>query len=236
MHKKFTPNVVCERCGKAVYVPPHREETFRFCCRNCQFPRVEIACQTCGVLFLVPPSRKRTAKYCSYECTEEGKRNKIPDFWAGVDMSGGEDACWNWQRWITRSGYGEARMFGQNCPAHRVAYELVKGPIRHGLFVLHSCDNRACCNPAHLSLGTHRDNMDDMLRKGRNAFGERQGGSKLTVDDVRHIREIAGTMTLAEIGSMYGVTAQAIHLVIARKNWRHVTPPPDRRADGQGSD
>lgn len=228
-HHNCTPNVACERCGKAVYVPAHRVKTFRFCSHDCRFPRVEVACLVCGVLFLVPPSRAKTAKYCSLQCTDEGKRNKAPDFWQSIDMSGGHDACWNWKGWITRSGYGEARLFGQRCPAHRTAYELANGPIPDGLVVMHQCDNRACCNPAHLSLGTHADNMDDMFRKRRNAFGERQGHAKLTEDDVLQIRSLAGTMSLAKIGTRYGVTPQAVHLIVHGKNWRHVTPPPDHR-------
>lgn len=84
----------------------------------------------------------------------------------------GADECWGWKKAINpQPGYPECRygVGGKSkmVRAHRVAYEMMNGPIAPGMFVLHSCDNRVCTNPSHLSLGDHQANMDDMMRKGR---------------------------------------------------------------------
>lgn len=99
-------------------------------------------------------------------------------FWDKVDQSGGPDACWPWmgarnKPHTTRRGtefpgdHGRVRLAGQLMLAHRVAYELEKGPIPDGEKVLHSCDNPPCCNPAHLSTGTQSQNLAEAYARGR---------------------------------------------------------------------
>lgn len=94
-------------------------------------------------------------------------------FWAKVDRSG---ECWLWTASVRRDGYGNFnRGSGDGwVSAHRFSYELHHGPIPARLLVLHSCDNRRCVNPSHLSLGTHRDNTRDAITKGRFRCGEFQ--------------------------------------------------------------
>ena len=87
-------------------------------------------------------------------------------FWSKVEI-GEAGKCWDWRTTRDRYGYGKFFMKGRTLTAPRVAYALVNGGIPDGLWVLHKCDNRACCNPTHLFLGTHRDNMRDMMKKGR---------------------------------------------------------------------
>jgi hypothetical protein len=72
--------------------------------------------------------------------------------------------CWEWMGFIRPSGYGQVH---QNKLAHRVSWELHNGPIPNGVLVLHKCDNKSCVNPDHLFLGSHRDNTQDMMSKGR---------------------------------------------------------------------
>ena len=81
-------------------------------------------------------------------------------FWRKVQR---DDGCWMWTAGRDGDGYGSYR----NKRAHRVAWQLTRGPIPDGLVVCHSCDNPACVRPDHLFLGTQQDNIQDMLRKGR---------------------------------------------------------------------
>lgn len=89
-------------------------------------------------------------------------------FWDRVQISGVDD-CWPWKLSTGSHGYGQVRHQRLTLLTHRIAYELTYGAIPDDLLVLHRCDNRPCCNPSHLFLGTAKDNMQDMHQKGRNA-------------------------------------------------------------------
>lgn len=99
-----------------------------------------------------------------YELTQE----IIDLFWSKVDKTLGDDACWQWMDGLHMRGYGRMRIKGKRENAHRIAWLIANGgDIPKGLYVCHTCDNRACCNPAHLYLGTPKDNVDDMVTRGR---------------------------------------------------------------------
>jgi hypothetical protein len=139
--------------------------------------------------------------------------------WAGVTVkSNGRDS----------HRYGRYTSGGKKQLSHRVAYERAHGPIPPGLMVLHRCDNTKCCNPDHLFLGTHRDNMADMRAKGRGnkkpppaRAGAESSSAKLTDADVQEIRRARSAgVTTVELGRQFHVH----HSVISRAA-RGVTYP-----------
>lgn len=94
-------------------------------------------------------------------------------FWRKVDIN--PYHCWEWQA-ATKKGYGAFNLNGRNVSAHRLSYELSVGPIPEGQILRHTCDNRPCVRPDHLIPGTHKDNTQDMLDRGR-ASGGRAGAT-----------------------------------------------------------
>ena len=133
--------------------------------------------------------------------------------------------CWLWQGYQDPSGHGQIKCFGrqgQSYKAHRVAYTVAYGPIPEGLVVRHRCDTPACCNPNHLVLGTHADNVRDRVARGRSAVGPRNGRAKLKPEQVATIRErlTRGTESLQTIGASYGVDRKTIRLIRDGLTWR----------------
>jgi len=133
------------------------------------------------------------------------------------------DKCWVWQGSRTPKGYGQFGISSGNMrPAHRIAWQLYKGPIPKGKFVCHVCDNPPCVNPNHLFVGTNRDNMTDMFKKGRGnrPLGEKHFAAKLTEEDVLNIRK--DPRTHKEVAKDYNMGQAQICAIRLRKAWRHI--------------
>lgn len=132
--------------------------------------------------------------------------------------------CWDWTSTKDVHGYGRLMIKAKPVLAHRISWEVNCGPIPEGLHVLHRCDNPSCSNPEHLFLGTHQENVDDKMRKGRHRFGvhhgEAHGRAKLTADDVRQIR--SRDDTTAALAREYSVAEATMWAIRNNRTWRHI--------------
>ena len=132
-----------------------------------------------------------------------------------------EIGCWRWTARIDRAGYGTFRAGGRSLIAHRVAYVVFVGPIPDGQHVLHTCDNRMCVNPAHLFIGSNRDNILDRNAKGRANMpaGEECSWAKLTDADIvairkRYVRVSKIVSNARRLATEYGVSKSHILQII----------------------
>lgn len=131
--------------------------------------------------------------------------------------------CWEWTG--GKNGAGRANFRGRSAP--RIAYELRYCKIfEPTTYVCHTCDNPACVNPAHLFLGTQKDNMADAAKKGRRRYTGRPGtkhhNAKLTEEDVGRIRLLAGQgVSRKDIAGFFpAVSQEQIRRIIRGDRWR----------------
>ena len=153
-------------------------------------------------------------------------------FWSKVTKT---DTCWLWTA-SRAKGYGSFSdwLNHRKLQAHRVSYEMAYGIIPDGLWVLHTCDVRACVRPDHLFLGTAKDNTADMMAKGRAIHHplpwHKCSKRKLEPSDVAAIRVwFATTNGKAEradgiktIAARFSITREAIYAIVNGKNWRNI--------------
>lgn len=147
-------------------------------------------------------------------------------FWDKVHVRG-EDECWPWIRTRDQAGYGRLFTWTEKGTktqrgAHRIAYALKNGGVPANKLVMHSCDNKWCCNPKHLSVGTDLDNSRDASVKGRMHPGERTFGTVLTDAIVHKIRFLSESgVGPNEIGRQLGIHRRTIADAVNGKTWRH---------------
>lgn len=127
-------------------------------------------------------------------------------FWGKVDIKGPDD-CWEWQAGRFSTGYGSFSTRGllTTLKAHRISWFFTHGPIPEGLWVLHKCDNRPCCNPKHLFLGTARDNTRDMMVKKR-FLPQGQSGWRNILTQEDKLKILKDERTQKEISIDYGIS------------------------------
>jgi len=149
-------------------------------------------------------------------------------FWNRVQKT---DTHWFWIGLTDRKGYGiiSVKRDGKwrNGAAHRVSWELHRGPIPDGLYVLHDCpggeDVHGCVNPDHLFLGTHQDNMKDASLKLQMAAGERNHFHKLTKEKVLEIQKLlAGGMMQKDVAKVIGVCKATVQRINKSKTWKYL--------------
>lgn len=141
-------------------------------------------------------------------------------FWARVIKT---DGCWEWTAARFTGGYGKVALPGTRRldGAHRVAWRLTNGAIPDGLWVLHKCDNRPCCRPDHLFLGTCEDNIHDAMAKGRMGGGGRSGSlTEATIQVIR--RRAAGGESHRSIARELEMDRRTIDRIVARQIYKQV--------------
>lgn len=144
----------------------------------------------------------------------------IQRFMSKIDRRGPGD-CWEWTGSITNAGYGQFSLLCRPVLAHRLAFELFKGSVPPRYMVCHHCDNRKCCNPRHLFIGSAADNNADMHAKGRAGHGTVHSG-RLTREQVIEIREKAGSMSQSAISRQYGISQTHAGRIARGEAYRHV--------------
>jgi len=155
----------------------------------------------------------------------------VKRFWDNVNK-GNDNACWDWGGYLHIAGYGQFKCNRKTLLAHRFVWTIVFGEIPEGLCVCHKCDNKGCVNPNHLFLGTQKDNIQDMISKGRRGkcgtkkgsnVGERHHNAKLTNEQVLEIVRLKGEHTERNLGYMFGVHSSTISMIHTGRNWSSLT-------------
>lgn len=166
----------------------------------------------------------------------QGDPNKLLDespltrFWKRVDKEGPlyerlSSRCWRWTGYVfSIGGYGGLALNNSIVLAHRFSWEVHRGAIPEDKMVLHQCDNRLCVSPKHLFLGNARINMDDKVKKERQARGETNGRAILTEEQVKEIRSIyaQGSTSYRLLAYKYRVDNTTIAGIIRRRLWKHI--------------
>lgn len=145
-----------------------------------------------------------------------------------------ENGCWLYQGYLMRNklgmGYGWVYFRGKNRGAHRASWMIHYGEIPDKMFVCHKCDVTHCINPEHLFLGTAKDNVHDMIKKGRNApsafkgkNGEKNTSAKLKVEQVITIKKLLNEkVSFSKIANIYNVSKSTIGSIKSGKNWSYL--------------
>jgi len=132
--------------------------------------------------------------------------------------------CLEYQGSIDNKGYGTISYKGNKKAVHRLLYELVVREIPEGAYILHSCDNRKCCNINHLREGSHKDNMRDMVERNRQARGSRNAGAKLKEEQVLEIRRLhAEGSSQKALAAKFKISPIQISRIVRFEKWKHLS-------------
>lgn len=114
------------------------------------------------------------------------KKFTVEQFWKRIKIKDVNE-CWDWLSSLDTSGYGQLTISYQNQRAHRIAWEITHGEIPKDKMVLHKCNNKKCCNPNHLYIGDHANNMTDLASTHRQGIST---GGKLYSGEIYLIRKL----------------------------------------------
>jgi hypothetical protein len=182
--------------------------------------------------------RKRDRDNAAYkarvgrEVGNVGRPANTPEvLWSKVDKKG-EDDCWNWLGYKNKQGYGRTWINDHGYYAHRVIFNLAfpntitlnapESTADHG-FLLHTCDNPSCCNPKHLFVGTHADNMADKVAKGRSPdfSGDKGPRAKLSMTQAREARQLRKDgIPTKELAKRFGISLPSMKTLLAGKSYK----------------
>lgn len=165
-------------------------------------------------------------------------RKQIPieeRLWPRINKNA-PNGCWEWTGNVPKTQeYPSIKFPGARVATavHRAVYILTYGKIASGLYVCHKCDNKLCCNPDHLFLGTPQDNTLDMYAKGRDplsngtryqpdVIGSNNGRALLTEADVLEIRRLGKSVKKKDLAVRFGVSTSAIQFARNYRTWKHL--------------
>lgn len=240
----------CQKCEKEFTWYRNKEQgPAKFCSKQCKdtshsqwchkTTRNKVwTCCECGKQFEKRIMKDaKHPKYCSKECFGKQPKDWLPKrafisqtyeqqlvrlktlFEEAVIR---QEGCWNWKYALHKSGYTVMKHGRKQTSGHRTSWMVHNGPIPDRMLVLHKCDNRACTNPDHLFIGTSKDNVEDMHKKGRGRWGK----SCLHIEDIETVKEIKTLLTLevphSKIARKFGVSVYAISNIKHGKTWKHV--------------
>lgn len=126
--------------------------------------------------------------------------------------------CHEWLGSTTKKGYGMIWVDNGMKLVHRVRYEMTYGPIDQGNVIRHKCDNPKCSNPEHLIIGTHAENMKDMVVRNRQATGIKNGRAKITPEIVKQI--INSNKSQTEIAKEFGISQSQVGRIKRGVHWK----------------
>lgn len=192
----------------------------------------------------------KCAPYISKEerlkiCRENGRKSKGPNnphtgslkdtqpelfkqrIMSKIDIHGLEE-CWLWTGAKFKAGYGRINSGGKFLRSNRVVWELFNGKIPPGMCICHTCDTPSCCNPKHLFLGTHKDNAQDCLIKGRMnpSKGEGRYNAKLSEAQALEIISSNGRVSDKEFSKLFSVHPATVRAIRTGMRWKHLHGHP----------
>lgn len=191
---------------------PEKEIPYGYCQCGCG-QKTEIAKRTNSAKNHVKGKPLKFVKFHWFNSTVEELYTK---FWINVNITANDDLCWEWTAGQDGRGYG-AMKFDKVRKAPQIAWMYPNYVIPDGMEICHSCDNPLCCNPKHLFLGTHQENMADKIRKGRGNYpkGDTHHLAILSIEQRHEIRTKHSNGTKQnKLAAEYGVSNAYIHSIV----------------------